>query len=75
MVRILASHKRLVDTKKGRSIADPWVIAQAQVMSAVIVTEEQPSRGSSPKIPDVCEALGVQYTNVIGLIRAMGLQF
>ncbi|UCE62330.1 MAG: DUF4411 family protein [Phycisphaerales bacterium] len=72
---ILKRHTRLVDTKRGRSIADPWVIAQAVVCDAIIVTEELPSRGRSPKIPDVCEDLEIPYTNVLGLIREMGLKF
>jgi predicted nucleic acid-binding protein len=72
---ILAQFQRLVDTKKGRSIADPWVIAQAQVLGAIVVTEEVASKGKSPKIPDVCESLKVPYTNVLGLIRKMKLKF
>lgn len=68
-------YKRLVDSKKGRSIADPWVIAQAHVTGSKVVTEELPSLGKSPKIPDVCEWLGVKYTNVLGLIREMKIQF
>jgi predicted nucleic acid-binding protein len=72
---ILKNHARLVDTKKGRSIADPWVIAQAKVSNAIVVTEEHAARGKSPKIPDVCEAMNVRYTNVLGLIRAMELKF
>jgi hypothetical protein len=71
---ILRDYPRLVDSKRGRSIADPWVIAQAQVASAAVVTEEQRSTGSSPRIPDVCDSLGLQYTNVLGLIREMGLK-
>ena len=66
---------RLVDTKKGRSIADPWVIAQARVSKAVVVTEEKLSEGRSPKIPDVCRAVGIEYINVLELIRAMELKF
>ena len=72
---ILSNHSRLVDTKKGRSIADPWVMGQACVSEATVVTEELPSRGKSPKIPDVCEDMGIPYTNVLGLIRAMRLRF
>ena len=75
VIDILASHPRLVDDKRGRSLGDPWVIAQACVDSAVVVTEENAGGGRSPKIPDVCEHLGVPYTNVLGLIRAMGLRF
>ncbi len=70
---IMALHKRLVDTKKGRSVADPWVIAQARVSSAIVVTEEnlRSSVGKSPKIPDVCEAMGVPYMNTVEFLRRM----
>ena len=44
-------YKRLVDTKKGRSIADPRVIAQAQVTGSIVVAEEQPAGGSAPRFP------------------------
>jgi hypothetical protein len=76
MVRkILAKHPRLVDSKKGRSACDPWVIAQATVSKATVVTEEHRSMGKSPKIPDVCDALGIPHTNVLGMMREMGLRF
>lgn len=67
---ILKQHGRLVDTKKNRSAADPWVIAHAQVAGAAVVTEEQESNGKSPKIPDVCSALGIPCMRTIGLLRA-----
>ena len=72
---ILRAYPRLVDTRRGRSIADPWVIAQAQVASAVVVTEEPRSNSKSPRIPDACDGLGVQWTNALGLIREMKIRF
>ena len=71
---LLADYPRLVDTRKGRHIADPWVIAQAQVMSATVVTEESDGSSKSPKIPDVCRAKGISVVRVIDLIRAMDLR-
>jgi len=71
MKAIMATHPRLVDTSRGRSIADPWVIAQAQVSSAIVVTEEERRirPGKSPKIPDVCESLGIPYMSTLEFIR------
>jgi hypothetical protein len=72
---ILNRFPRLVDTKKGRDGADPFVIAQAQVSSAIAVTQEEPRpRSQSPSIPDVCEALGVKWIDFPGLIEVMGLK-
>lgn len=72
---VLKSYPRLVDTKRGRSQADPFVIACAQVKSAIVVTEEdkRENPGKSPKIPDVYEALGIPYMNTLDFIRKLGL--
>ena len=75
LAEIMAKFPRLVDTKKGRNVADPWVIAQAQSESAIVITEELPGGGKSPKIPDVCEALSIPYANTLQLIREMKLSF
>jgi Domain of unknown function (DUF4411) len=73
MKAILKTHGRLVDNKKHRSVADPWVIAHAQVEGAIVVTEEQESNGKSPKIPDVCSALGILCIRTVELFRAFKL--
>ena len=44
--RILAQHPNLVDVRKSRSMADPWVIALAQSRSGTVVTQE--NRSTSP---------------------------
>ena len=51
--------------------ADPWVIAYAQALNGVVVSEEQ-SGGNKVKIPDVCRTLGVAHINLLGLFRAEG---
>lgn len=54
---LLADYPRLVDTLKGRSQADPFVIATAESLGAAVVTGERPSHKlDKPKIPDVCHA-------------------
>ncbi|HEX41070.1 MAG TPA: DUF4411 family protein [Phycisphaerales bacterium] len=70
-------HHRLVDSIRGRSKADPWVIAHALAESAVVVTKEEYAPPNSPrvKIPNVCEALGVDWIDDYGLIRRLGLTF
>lgn len=71
---ILANHANLIDARAGRSGADPFVIALAQVNDAAVVTEEQ-SRPTKPRIPDVCQALGIRCLNMLDLIREEGWQF
>jgi len=74
---IMASHGRLVDSIKQRSIADPWVIAFARAKGAVVVTKETPAGPDSRrvKIPDVCNALGVPWMNDFDFAREIGIRF
>jgi hypothetical protein len=73
---ILKAHRRLVDTRRGRSGADPFVIALAQVRGAVVVSEESASGSlEKPKIPDVCQALGIRCCRVYDLLEEEGFTF
>jgi len=73
---ILERYERLVDTRRSRSGADPFVIALAKANDGTVVTEE-PRTGKldKPNIPDVCKALGVRCINFLGLIRQEGWVF
>lgn len=74
--KILANHPRLIDTRKGRSGADPLVIALAKVRECSVVTGELPSNSlKRPKIPDVCNSIGVECLNLLGLMRREGWVF
>ena len=75
--RIMASHGRLVDGIKQRSIADPWVIAFAVSENAVVVTKETPAGPVSQriKIPDVCIALNIPWINDFEFAREVGIRF
>jgi predicted nucleic acid-binding protein len=76
VAEVLAAHRRLVDTKKGRSMGDPWVIAFAKVHGASVVTEEDATGNIvTPKIPDVCKAMGIPCMNTLSLIRAERWKF
>jgi hypothetical protein len=73
----MASHGRLVDSIKQRSIADPWVIAFAIAEDAIVVTKETPSGENSRriKIPDVCNALNLPWMNDFEFAREVGIRF
>jgi uncharacterized protein DUF4411 len=73
---VLRRFPRLINTQRGRNQADPFVIALAQVEHGTVVTNEV-HLGSidRPRIPDVCDALGVPCINVLGLIRREGWRF
>lgn len=73
---ILRDYNRLVDTRRNRSGADPFVIALAMVKRLSVVTAENPTGSPErPKIPDVCDALDIQWLNTIALFREQGWQF
>ena len=70
---ILREYTRLIDTRKNRSGADPFVIALALVESLSVVTAENISGSlEKPKIPDVCGALGIRCLNMLELFREQG---
>lgn len=71
-------HIQLVDSVKGRSLADPWIIAHAINDNAVVVRKEEkitdPSSGKI-KIPNVCENMGVKWITDFNFIREIGIKF
>jgi len=74
---ILARFPRLIDSSKGRSMADPWVIAHAMADAAIVVTKELPVPRTSEKIkiPTVCEAFGVEWMDDFAFIDEVGIRF
>lgn len=71
-------HKTLVDNVRGRSLADPWVIAHAMREGAAVVTKEEKVtalNASRVKIPNVCENMGVEWMNDFGMIGELKLLF
>ncbi len=75
MLSILESYPRLVDTLKGRSQADPFVIATALETSSIVVTGESFGTATKPRIPFVSEALGLRSIDFLQMIREMSLTF
>jgi len=73
---VLAGHDRLIGVGSGRSGADPFVIALAHVHNGIVVTEETLSRNlAKPKIPDVCDSMGVRWLNLMGFVQEQGWVF
>lgn len=77
MRHIMGTYPRLVDTVKGRSGADPFVIAVARSMrgNIIVVSEEDFGKKESPKIPDVCRAEGIRCHKLADFIDARGWTF
>lgn len=71
-------HRRLADTAKNRSMADPWVIAHAMDEEAVVVTKEEKivTPGSQKvKIPNVCDTMGVRCIQDFEFIKEVNIKF
>ena len=54
--------------------ADAWLVAYAKAKHCVVVTHEtrDPRCKVRVKIPDVCDAFGVPYTNTFDMLRELG---
>jgi Domain of unknown function (DUF4411) len=73
---ILRAHPGLIHARgRGHSGADPFVIALAKMHVATVVTEEGHSSLKHPKIPDVCDALGMPCIRLADLIIEEGWTF
>ena len=71
-------HYKLVDATKGRSLADPWIIAHSMKENATLVTKEEKDRSPNSKkikIPDVCDNMEVRCINDFQFIEEVGIRF
>ena len=60
----------LVDSKKGRSGGDPFVIAVARVKNLTVITGENATGNIAiPRIPDVCDDLGIRWLRMLDFFR------
>ena len=72
---ILQTHSNLLDLKKNKSGADPFLLGVAMVHGCVVVTEEKPSGGPErSKIPDVCKHYGIECIRSLEMLRREGLR-
>lgn len=71
VVRLMRTYPRLVDTRKGKSGGDPFVIAQALAVSPclTVITEEKGGSVASPNIPVVCASEGLRCISILTLIE------
>lgn len=70
---ILAAHPRLLGSGGGpRNGADPFVIALAHARNGTVVTQETPRNITKPRIPDVCDDLGIPWMTLPAFVDAQG---
>lgn len=76
VVELLAKHPKLVSAGKGRSGADPFVIATAVVKGAMVITGEVFSNNlEKPRIPDVCRSIGIGCGTFLDMLRREDWKF
>lgn len=74
--KILGRFPNLVNPRRSRSLADPFVIALAQVQGFTVVTAERASTSAQkPRIPDVCAAIAVPCLPLLGMFKELGWKF
>ena len=67
---IMRHYPRLVDTKKGRSVGDPFVIAVAQVRKLTVITAENATgKRDVARIPDVCADMSIPWIRMLDFFR------
>lgn len=70
---VLAAHPRLIGISGSmRSAADPFVIGLALARGGTVVTEEHRANLKKPKIPDVCEAMGIPWLTLPHFVDKQG---
>jgi hypothetical protein len=72
---VLARFPSLLAVGSGKSGADVWLIATAKVHDAKVITGEQTGGPAHPKIPYVCDQLGIERGQFIDILKAEGWQF
>ena len=70
-LEILGRFPRLVESRTGRSGADPFLIATAKARHAMVITGEDFANSlEKPRIPDVCRALDIPCGKFMDIIRS-----
>ena len=71
MNSIMGEYPRLVDTVKGKSASDPWVISLALRYNPklAVVTEENGGSENKPNIPYVCLQKDIRCINFLDRIK------
>jgi predicted TIM-barrel fold metal-dependent hydrolase len=67
---IMRNWGRLVDHRRNRGSADPFVIATAKILGAIVVTDEGPGNERNVRIPYVCTQIDVRCLGLLDFVRA-----
>jgi hypothetical protein len=75
---VMRAFPNLAAVGRSKNRADPWVIAEAMVLRAHVVTTEEPDpkmkQTKPPKIPTVCEKLGIRWLSPLAFFANSGMK-
>ena len=72
---IVNAHPGLIKENSTKSAGDPWVIALAQIRRVPVVAyETRAKQNAFPKIPNVCDARGIEVVMLVDVLRARGIR-
>lgn len=80
--KLMTKFPNIAASGGSRNKADPWLVSQAMLLGAIVVTDEQPpDKGKPtrdtkpPKIPTVCEHFGVWWLRPVEFFADIGASF
>lgn len=74
--RIVNDHPGFMKVNSTKSGADPVVVATAARHRVPVVTyETMAKKDAAPKIPNVCDALGIPWVSLVDVLRAERVKF
>jgi hypothetical protein len=85
---VIAAYRRIMVWSQGQAqftpgakaefarVADGWLVAYALANACIVVTHEQFNLEAKAriKIPNVCQAFGVQYVDTFQMMRELGVR-
>jgi hypothetical protein len=75
---ILATYPQYAANGGTTNRSDPWIIAHAFVVGGIVVTDEKPAPRQRatlpPKMPDVCDALGLDWIAPIDFLKRIAVR-
>ncbi len=75
---VMGSHFKPQAKTDFLAVADPWLVAKAASMDYAVVTHEKlldPNIRRKVKIPNVCDAFGVECIDTFDLLNRLGARF
>ncbi len=76
VTEILVPYPKFVSDASGKNRADPFVIAVAGANNAIVVTgESEGGTEKKPKIPFICDQLGIKHCKMLDVIKVEGWKF